>query len=195
MNTNAKWILASGSPRRKELLARLLPVFSVISPDVPEWEPDEADPAHQVEENALRKGRAVAELHPDARVIAADTTVALGHRLFAKPADRDQAISMLQSLSGKRHQVLTGIALMHAGKEHCFHDTSTVCFRELSNTDIERYVDLVHVYDKAGAYAIQEHGEIIIDHFEGSFENIMGLPIQRLQEEWVQLGWISATSD
>lgn len=193
MSGTEHWILASGSPRRRELLSRLLPEFDVISPDIAEWEPEQADPVHQVEENALAKGLAVAQAFRSSRVIAADTTVALGRRLFAKPANRDEAVAMLRALSGKRHQVVTGIALLHLGTKHCFHDISEVVFKQIGMDDIHRYIDMVDVYDKAGAYAIQEHGEIIIDHYEGSFENIMGLPIQRLQKEWVQLGWMPAS--
>lgn len=190
MTGSIQWILASASPRRRELLATLNPGFRVISPDVDEWEPENGDPAHQVEENAMRKGRAVAAEFPAALVIAADTTVALGSRLFAKPADRAEAIAMLKALSGKRHQVLTGMALLFAGRSHCFHEASEVVFRELDDPTIARYLECVHVLDKAGGYAIQEHGDLIIDHYEGSFENIMGLPVQRLRRELVQLGWV-----
>jgi len=190
MNASCAWILASASPRRRELLARLHPDFTVVSPDVEEWEPDEADPVHQVEENALRKGRAVAAQHPDALVIAADTTVALGRRLFAKPAHRDEAVAMLKALSGQRHQVVTGMALVRNGQAHCFHETSEVEFMELDEARIDAYLDRVHVLDKAGAYAIQEEADLIIRGFSGSFENIMGLPVQRLREELVQLQWV-----
>lgn len=189
MSENLQWILASGSPRRRELLKRLHPVFEVISPDVEEWEPDEADPVHQVEENASRKGRAVAADHPEALVIAADTTVALGNRLFAKPGSREHAVEMLRALSGHQHQVVTGMALFLKGKAHSFSEASDVYFRRLTDADIDRYLELVHVYDKAGAYAIQEQGDLIIERHEGSFENIMGLPVQRLESELVQLGW------
>ena len=191
MKPRVQWILASASPRRRELLARLNADFQVVSPDVEEWEPENGDPAHQVEENAMRKGRAVAALHPGALVIAADTTVALGNRLFAKPADLREAAAMLQALSGQRHQVLTGMALLLGDKTHCFHEVSDVVFHELDDETICLYLDRVHVLDKAGAYAIQEHGDLIIDRFEGSFENIMGLPVQRLQAELVQLGWMN----
>lgn len=194
MSGVTEWILASGSPRRRELLKQLTPEFVVISPNVPEWEPDEADPFHQVEENATRKGRVVAEEHPEALVIAADTTVALGNRLFAKPGSKEEAVSMLQALSGRQHMVVTGMALFLNGKMHCFHDSSIVTFRELSAEAIDRYLSLVHVYDKAGAYAIQEQGDIIIEQYQGSFENIMGLPVQRLREELVQLGWVDLST-
>ena len=189
MTTGIEWILASGSPRRRELLARLNSDFKVVTADVEEWEPDHADPVEQVEENAFRKGRVIADRHRDALVIAADTTVALGKRLFAKPRDRDQAVSMLSQLSGRTHQVLTGVALFLGGKQHLFHETSSVEFLTLDRETIEDYIELVHVYDKAGAYAIQEHGELIINGYSGSFENIMGLPVQRLRKELVLQAW------
>ena len=101
---------------------------------------------------------------------------------------------MLQALSGRQHMVVTGMALFLNGKMHCFHDSSTVTFRELSAEEIDRYLSLVHVYDKAGAYAIQEQGDIIIEQYQGSFENIMGLPVQRLRVELVQLGWVDLST-
>jgi septum formation protein len=190
MKRPPEWILASGSPRRHELLARLNPRFRVIVPEAEEWEPEQADPVHQVEENAQRKGRVVAALYPEALVLAADTTVALGRRLFAKPADRADAIGMLSELSGRSHSVLTGMALFLDGRQHVFHERSEVRFRHLDRAAIEAYVDQVHVLDKAGAYAVQEGGERIVAGYDGSFENIMGLPVQRLHRELVQLGWV-----
>jgi len=99
---------------------------------------------------------------------------------------------MLRALSGRTHTVVTGMALFYDQNVHCFHETSQVAFNKLSDEDIDKYISLVHVFDKAGAYAIQENGEIIIDQYEGSYENIMGLPIQRLRQELVQLGWMPA---
>ncbi|MGC9452553.1 MAG: Maf family protein [Oceanipulchritudo sp.] len=194
MSASIQWILASASPRRRELLARLNPHFRVVTPAAEEWEPENGDPAHQVEENALRKGRIVAGAHPDALVIAADTTVALGTRLFAKPGTREEAVSMLRALSGRTHSVLTGVALLCHGATHCFHETSEVRFRPLDENAIRAYLGKVHVFDKAGAYAIQEHGDLIIEEYRGSFENIMGLPVQRLREELVQLSWVEIPS-
>ena len=190
MSTRVQWILASGSPRRRELLARLCPHFVVVPPDVAEWEPENGNPAHQVEENARRKGAAVAALHPDALVIAADTTVALGRRLFAKPSGREEAVAMLKALSGRRHEVVTGMALFHGGRAHVFHETSGVWFRQLDDAVIAEYLRRVHVYDKAGAYAIQESGDLVIERHTGSLENIIGLPVQRLHAELVQLAWV-----
>lgn len=189
MTDGPQWILASGSPRRQELLRRILDRFAVIVPEVEEWEPHSADPVHQVEENALLKGRAVAARFPEAVVIAADTTVALGRRLFAKPADREAAVEMLQSLSGQEHQVVTGMALLNRGREHVFNEVSRVVFRSLSAEDIDRYLERVHVFDKAGSYAIQEEGHLIVDRYTGSLDNIIGLPVQRLRRELVQLNW------
>lgn len=194
MTGTIQWVLASASPRRRELLARIQPRFEVVSPEIDEWEPDNADPVHQVEHNALHKGRAVADRHPGALVIAADTTVALGQRLFAKPGNREEAVAMLSALSGRPHQVVTGMALLLDGREHCFHEVSAVTFRELDRALIDQYLEMVDVYDKAGAYAIQEHGDLIIEGFSGSFENIMGLPVQRLRAELVQLGWVALPS-
>ncbi len=189
MNDSVEWILASASPRRRELLARLQPRFRVVVPEVEEWEPEHADPVEQVRENARRKGHAVALRYPQALVIAADTTVALGRRVFAKPANRAEAVAMLRALSGRSHTVVTGVSLHHGARHREFHDTSEVVFRELDEAAIAAYLERVHVYDKAGAYAAQEHRDLIIARTSGSFENIMGLPLQRLREELVQFGW------
>lgn len=191
MTPDFEWILASGSPRRHELLARLQPDFRVETSAAEEWEPPEADPAEQVLENARRKGQVIAERHPKALVIAADTTVALGRRIFSKPADKAEAARMLWALSGREHAVLTGVCLFHNGVSHAFAEASRVWFRVLDAPTIAEYLDRVHVLDKAGAYGIQDCGEMIIERHEGSFENIMGLPVQRLHEELVQLDWVA----
>lgn len=190
MAEHAKWILASGSPRRRELLARIQPNFVVVSPDVDEWEPEEADPVHQTEENAARKGKAVSCEHPNALVIAADTTVCLDGRIFGKPGSNEVAFDMLQQLSGKEHMVVTGVALFCQGHQRIFNDVSRVLFHQLEPDAIRSYINLAHVLDKAGAYGIQEHGERIVASYTGSFENIMGLPIQRLREVLVELDWV-----
>lgn len=182
------WILASGSPRRRELLGRLVANFRVEVPQVEEWEPTEADPVEQVEWNARLKMRAVARRNPAALIVAADTTVALGRALLAKPVDLVDARRMLSLLSGREHHVFTGVAIFCDGRERVFHERSGVAFRELDGEAIEDYVRTVEVLDKAGAYAIQDGGERIVADWQGSFENIMGLPIQRLARELVQMG-------
>ena len=194
MRPAEEWILASGSPRRRELLASLQPHFRVMTSDVEEWEPTEADPAEQVLENARRKGQVIADRHPVALVIAADTTVALGRRIFSKPVNEADAARMLRELSGRLHSVLTGVCLFREGRSHAFVETSHVQFRVLDASVIANYLSRVHVLDKAGAYGIQESGDLIIEHHEGSFENIMGLPVQRLRTELVQLDWVAVPS-
>lgn len=186
-----EWILASSSPRRRELLAQLGHPFRCLSPSVDEWEPEEADPAEQVLHNARSKAAAIAADYPRALVIASDTTVALGRRLFAKPVDTADAIRMLKELSGQTHQVLTAVALQLNGQHREFHDCSEVRFKPLSLEVIEAYITRVHVLDKAGGYAIQECSDLIIDGYSGSFENIMGLPIQRLRAELADWGILS----
>lgn len=183
-----EWILASASPRRHALLQRLGLSFRIVQPVVEEWEPEEADPVAQVRHNAQAKAAAVAQDFPDAGIIAADTTVALGKRLFAKPANPRHAREMLRTLAGRTHQVFTGVSVVFHGKHRTFHDGSEVRFRALTEAEIEHYIATVHVLDKAGAYAIQDGGEWIVEHFTGAFENIMGLPLQRLRAELVELG-------
>lgn len=182
------WILASASPRRRELLSRLGHPFLCVVPAIEEWEPEEADPVQQVETNARNKALAVAGAYPQQLVIASDTTVALGRRLFAKPRDLRHAAVMLRELSGRTHQVVTGVALLRDGRERVFHDTSSVRFRVLDDSAIMHYLSTVPVLDKAGAYAVQQGGDLIIESFSGSFENIMGLPLDRLRQELVRLG-------
>ncbi len=184
----SEWILASASPRRRALLARLGLSFRIVKPVVEEWEPEEADPVEQVRYNARAKAEAVAAEFPDTAILAADTTVALGHRLFAKPANAAHAREMLRTLGGRTHQVFTGVDLHLNGTRRTFHERSEVRFRLLTEEDIERYLATMHVYDKAGAYGIQEEGRWIVEHFSGSFENIMGLPLQRLRAELVEMG-------
>jgi septum formation protein len=143
----------------------------------------------QVEKNSRRKGELIASRHPSSLVIASDTTVALGRRVLGKPGSEQEAIDMLLALSGKTHRVVTGVFLGWGGETSIFHDSSEVTFQELDTDRIRLYLERVHVMDKAGAYGIQEHGDLIIQRYTGSFENIMGLPIQRLWQELVQLGW------
>lgn len=183
-----EWILASGSPRRRELLARFGRPFRVEVPVVEEWEPAEADPVEQVEWNAVLKMRALAGHYPSSLVVAADTTVALGRCLFAKPADHGEARRMLASLSGRTHRVVTGVAFAVDGRERVFHEDAQVDFHELTATDIEEYLGCVEVLDKAGAYGIQQSGQRVISAWRGDFETIMGLPIQRLWRELVLHG-------
>jgi len=178
-------ILASGSPRRRSLLAALEIPFTVAVSDIPEWDPEYGDPGRTVLENARRKGVAIAKDHPDACVIAADTTVALEDRLFAKPADLREADAMLAALSGQEHQVLTALVTLHAGRMEEWLESSRVRFKDLSPATRQDYLNATQPLDKAGAYAIQDKGDRIISSYEGSYTNIVGLPVEALAN-WLE---------
>lgn len=174
-------ILASGSPRRRQLLEQLGLSFTVQSSDVDESVKPGLSPAAMVEQLSLRKGQAVAErVGPDSLVLAADTVVALGDAVLGKPQDRAKAVSMLTSLSGKTHQVYTGVTLLGGGRRVTEHETTAVTFRSLSREEIVAYVDTGEPMDKAGAYGIQGYGALLVERLEGDYFNVMGLPLCRL---------------
>ena len=181
-------ILASESPRRRELLGALGIPFEIRSAKVEELE--QAEDACSVsllpQKNACLKAQAVAELYPDAVVLGADTAIVFENQLIGKPRDLEDARRILALFSGKTHQVITGIALTRAGNEpflRQWSEISQVTFKELTFEVIEEYIRKVHVLDKAGAYAIQESGDMIISDFTGELNNIIGLPLFRLEEE------------
>jgi septum formation protein len=171
-------ILASGSPRRKQLLEQAHIAFEVISPDVDETNPPgmsgEEVPVHL----ARKKAAAVAEKYPSRDILAADTVVLLGGDILGKPASDYEAKAMLARLSGNMHRVVTGVCLLQDGKEHAFSAMTEVYFRKLSYEQISFYVDNYHPLDKAGAYAIQEYiGIVGIEKIVGDYYNVMGLPV------------------
>ncbi len=178
-------ILASASPRRAELLRQLGRSFTVVVSDVPEVHGGHLTARELCQINAHRKARAVAKKSPDAIVIGADTLVYLGTRLFGKPSGLEEAAEMLYTLQGRTHQVVTGVCLIHLREhqERMFAETTDVRFRALGEAEVRRYLQLVDPMDKAGAYAIQEHGELIIEEIDGSLSNVVGLPVERLQAE------------
>lgn len=177
-------ILASTSPRRQELLNEAGYAFRSIAPDVEEWDEPSANADELVLYNARLKCSAIARQHPSSIVLAADTTVALGDRLYAKPINRTQACQFLLELSGRSHVVATAICIQIASArfEHAEVVHSTVAFRVLSMQEIERYIDEFNPLDKAGAYAIQDGGEKIVSNFDGSLSNIIGLPMERVSQ-------------
>lgn len=184
-------LLASASPRRHELVAGLGLAARIIPADVEEWEECDADPAALVAHNAALKADWAAARHPDAPILAADTTVALDAHVLNKPADLAEARAMLLRLAGRAHVVHTGVSLRWAerGLARDFVETSRVVFKPFDDAVVDAYFDRVDPLDKAGAYGIQEGRELIIDHWEGSLHNIMGLPTERLAETFEQLGW------
>lgn len=185
-----RFLLASASPRRTELLRAAGIPHTVEVAAVTEHEDPRTDPREMVLHNARLKAAAVARLHPDALVLGADTTVALGDRALNKPADLAESRAMLRSLSGREHVVHTGVCLLcpALGLEEAHDVTAWVRFRPLSEEDITRYQALVNTLDKAGAYGIQEGREIIIDAFQAPISTIMGLPVEFVATRLSALG-------
>ena len=181
-----KLILASNSPRRKELLAGLGVPFEVrVLQDIDEHYP-ESLPVNEVaryiaKEKADAYRRIVA---PDELIITADTVVIVGDEILGKPVDEADAVRMLKLLSGRTHQVTTGVCLLTAEKERCFNVTTDVTFKTLTDEEIHYYVNRYRPFDKAGAYGIQEWiGYIGVTGLHGSYYNVMGLPVQRIYQE------------
>jgi septum formation protein len=176
-------ILASGSPRRRELLAAAGFAFRVVVSPAEELHDAAIEPGELCMLNAAAKAEAVAACHRDALVIGADTLVFLDAEPLGKPGSLDDARAMLRRLSGRTHQVRTGCALCHAGLTQRFVVTTEVDFQVLDEAAIEAYLGLVNVLDKAGSYAVQEHGERVVAAVRGSFDNVVGLPVAELAEE------------
>lgn len=184
-------ILASGSPRRSELLRQLGLEFKVVLSDAPELHPEQLTAREAAQINAYRKARSVAKKNVDALVIGADTLVYLATRMFGKPRSLEEAYGMLEELQGKTHQVVTAICLLclRRHSQRVFAVSTSVTFRPLDAVAIRRYLTRVNPLDKAGSYAIQEDGDLIIDRIEGSYTNVVGLPTERLEAELA--GWNS----
>ncbi len=179
-------VLASASPRRRELLGEMGVQFEVVTAEVCELDAESSPDLSPVElaiENARLKAEAVAKARPGRWVLGADTVVALDGRIYGKPASPDQAREFLRALSGREHQVITGCALANPdGAVELFHEVTRVTFLALTDEVIERYLGEVSVLDKAGAYALQERGEWIIERVAGSRTNVIGLPTEHLEE-------------
>jgi len=190
MNDVARLILASASPRRRELLAQIYPEFEIVPAEVEEHEDPTTDPRVMVAHNAAIKADWVAERHPDAFVLGADTTVFIGNRVLNKPANAAEARAMLRELSGRTHTVFTGLVLKRTVGDLELRDevTSEVTFKRLSAELIEAYLAKVHTLDKAGGYSIQEHGEMIVASRTGSLSNIIGLPLDQTKQLLVSAG-------
>lgn len=179
-------VLASNSPRRRELLAKLGIDFEVrVLPDIEECYP-EGLPAHDIPLYiATEKAQAnKSQMGKDDLIITADTVVICDGKVLGKPADAAEAHDMLSMLSGKTHQVVTGVCMMSAERQRKFAVTTDVTFKELSAEETDYYIDKYQPYDKAGAYGIQEWiGYIGVTGISGSFFNVMGLPVQRVYKE------------
>ena len=165
--------------------------FTVHPAEVEEISADSGYPAAEmVRLNACLKAGVAASLYPDALVIGSDTVVVCGGEIFGKPHTQEEAASMLGTLSGRAHQVMSGVSLqcMKCRLDFSFTEISQVVFKELDAASIREYTRLVNVMDKAGAYAIQEHAELILDRLDGSLSNVIGLPVERLRSELIRFG-------
>ncbi|WP_083486138.1 Maf family protein [Alicyclobacillus ferrooxydans] len=181
-----KLILASSSPRRRELLSMLGLEFSIDVSDLDEVIEEGLAPSEVVRQLASQKAAAVAKRQPpetsDTLILAADTIVVLEGRILGKPADRNEAIEMLSRLQGNRHEVFTGVCLIHlpSGRVQSEFERTEVTMAPLLRSEIEHYVDTLEPMDKAGAYGIQGFGATIIEGITGDYFTVMGLPIRRV---------------
>ena len=178
-----RYILASASPRRRELFSLISPEFEVVVSDADESSVSAGSPAELCTELAALKCRSVARCHPDSVVIGADTIVCADGEVLGKPADRDDAVRMLKLLSGRSHHVLTGLCICEGGETVCTdHCDTEVVFKELSDSEIEDYVQSGDPFDKAGAYGIQNGAARFCRKIDGDFFNVVGLPVNKLYE-------------
>ncbi|PFZ11875.1 septum formation inhibitor Maf [Bacillus pseudomycoides] len=181
-----KLILASGSPRRKELLELAGVPFEIVVSEIEETIGAYSSPADIVMSLALQKSSAVVEHHEDSVVLGADTIVTYESRILGKPKDESEAKEILQLLSGKTHEVYTGVALISKEKTVTFYERTEVTFWELTEEEIDAYIATKEPLDKAGSYGIQGKGSIFVQHIQGDYYSVVGLPIARLVRELKQ---------
>lgn len=184
MNTNnSTIILASNSPRRQQILKEAGIIFLVKSKNIPEDYPSDLPKKCISQYLAEKKAASFQKESEEALIIAADTTVLIHDKVLEKPTDPSDAARMLKELSGNCHEVITGVCLLHKGKKIAFSDSTKVYFRDLSDEEIHHYIETHKPFDKAGSYGIQEWiGLIGITGIEGSYFNVMGLPIHKVYE-------------
>jgi septum formation protein len=183
-------VLASASPRRRELLKKIVDDFRVVPSGVDETKIGERNPVEFALEAAVLKARDVGGHYPDSLVIAADTIVCLGDMIIGKPRDRRDARRILEALSGTRHRVITAVALFKKdeGKLRSGYEESFVRFRKLDASAIDAYLNTGDPLDKAGSYAIQEVNDAFVESLEGDYDNVVGLPVgllRRLLEQFL----------
>lgn len=186
------FILASASPRRFELLKLITENFSVVTSQADETLEHGILPQQAVVLLAQRKAEAVAMQHPDDVIIGADTVVALDQTIFGKPRDRQEATEMLEALSGRTHEVHTGVCIWYKGRVDCFSQMAKVTFAGMDKQEIADYVASGEPDDKAGAYGIQGLGARFIARIEGDYYSVMGLPVQALYQALRQKGLLTS---
>jgi len=176
-------ILASASPRRKEIMQTAGLIFSIHVSDTDETLPDGIAASEAVTELSYRKALAVAKTHPDDTVIGADTVVTLDGKILGKPANTDDAKNMLRTLSGRTHKVFTGVCIIKGDCVNKFFEETDVTFFDLTDEEINAYVETNEPMDKAGAYGIQGKGCTLVKGICGDYFNVVGLPVARLVKE------------
>lgn len=183
-------ILASASPRRRELLRQAGVVVTVRPAQIPEPELPGETPVAHVRRLATEKAQAIAVEDPSELVLAADTTVTLDGRIFGKPADLDEAEAMIAALVGRTHRVITGVCLLRREPvaRRLWHTVTEVTFRELGPAAIAAYVAEAQPLDKAGAYGIQDHRELLVADYRGSLSNVIGLPLEETLRHLAEFG-------
>ena len=185
---NMKVILASKSPRRQELLKLMNIDFRVVLKEVDESYPEGLTPTEIALHIAEKKCHAFDEMVEDEAVVTADTIVSVDGQILGKPESPEHAIAMLQTLSGRKHQVITGVCILYNQQYNLFHDVSEVLFRTLTDDEITYYVNKYQPMDKAGSYGIQEWiGLIGIERIDGSYTNVVGLPTEKLYQQLLRL--------
>ena len=177
-----RYILASKSPRRKELIGEIIPKFEIITSEADETLPESIHPREGVEILAIRKGEGVAKANPDAVVISSDTLVELGGIPLGKPTDEADAVRMLRELSGKAHNVHTGVAIHYNGRVFSGVASTAVYFREMTDEEIKDYVSSGDPMDKAGSYGIQSGGGKFVEKIEGDYDTVVGLSLRLVKD-------------
>lgn len=176
-------VLASSSPRRREIMGILTNDFICIPPDINEIAPSELELELKPQYIATQKAKYISKGYRDSLVIACDTSVIIDEKILNKPVNTEHARRMLRTLSGNVHKVITGCCINYRGLERCFSVTTEVEFYELSENEIESYVNTNEPYDKAGGYGIQSHGALFVKSITGDYYNVVGMPISRIARE------------
>lgn len=182
-------ILASSSPRRKELLENLRITFTISSSEVDESFDPQLSSEDVVMDLAERKAKAIFQENPNAFVLGSDTIVVVDGQVLGKPTDATEAVSMLKMLSGRQHDVYTGVAIISEHGSTRFYEKTEVWFWELTDEEIHSYVQTGEPLDKAGAYGIQGHGSMLVQKINGDYYAVVGLPVARTYRELKRLGF------
>lgn len=182
-----KIVLASQSPRRRELLKYIAEDFTAVSPECSETVPDGVESCDCAEYLAVQKALSVSEKHSGSMVIGCDTVVILDGEIFGKPDNEAEAFLMLKALSGKTHTVTSGVCLTYMGKTLSFSQSTDVSFYELSDGEILSYIEECRPLDKAGAYGIQDKGALFVKEIKGDYYNVVGLPVAKINRKIKEL--------